>query len=69
MRRLTGFAFGFGLAALLSAAGCEQKVPKEEMGKVIFEVPKVPGADEPLKLPQLEGMPKEEKAADAVKGK
>ena len=52
---------GFGLAALLLLGGCEQKVPKEELGTIIYEVPKVPGSEQPFKIPQLEGAAKESK--------
>jgi len=42
-------------------AGCEQKVPKEELGTVVFEVPAVQGADKPYEMPQLG----DKKTADA----
>jgi hypothetical protein len=38
----------------LSLAGCESEVSSGDLGKVVFEVPKVPGAKEPYKLPELQ---------------
>jgi hypothetical protein len=42
---------------LLSILGCEQRIPKEELGTVVFEVPVVPGGENPPPLPELEGLP------------
>ena len=39
---------------LLSIVGCEQRIPKEELGTVVFEVPAVPGAEKPPPMPELE---------------
>ena len=39
---------------LLSILGCEQRIPKEELGNVVFEVPSVPGADKPPPTPELD---------------
>jgi hypothetical protein len=37
-----------GLAAvLLAAGGCERRIPKEDLGKVVFEVPEIPGPAAP----------------------
>ena len=41
-------------AAMLFAQGCEQRIPKEELGTVIFEVPQVPGSEKPPEMPQLD---------------
>jgi hypothetical protein len=43
-----------GLGLLLSIVGCEQRIPKEELGTVVFEVPAVPGAEKPPPMPELE---------------
>ena len=51
------------LPAVLLLAGCEQKIPKEELGTVVFEVPIVPGAGKPYAMPQLGP-----KAADNASG-
>jgi hypothetical protein len=40
---------------LLSIFGCEQRIPKEELGTVVFEVPAVPGAENSPPTPELEG--------------
>jgi hypothetical protein len=40
----------FGLVSIL---GCEQRIPKEELGTVVFAVPTV-GADKPPPLPELD---------------
>ncbi len=42
---------------LLSILGCEQRIPKEELGTVVFEVPAVPGAEKPPPMPELEAAP------------
>ena len=41
---------------LLSIIGCEQRIPKEELGTVVFEVPAVPGSDKPPPTPELDGV-------------
>ena len=38
---------------LLSIVGCEKRIPKEELGTVVFEVPAVPGAESLLLCPSL----------------
>ena len=42
---------------LLSILGCERRIPKEELGTVVFEVPAVPGAEKPPPMPELDGIP------------
>jgi hypothetical protein len=42
---------------LLSILGCEQRIPKEELGTVVFEVPAVPGAEKPPPMPELNAAP------------
>jgi hypothetical protein len=45
---------------LLSAvSGCNPGVSKKDLGTVVFKVPKVPGADQPYKLPKLGAPPPE----------
>ena len=39
---------------LLATLGCEQRVPKEALGTVVFEVPAVPGSEKPPPLPGLD---------------
>lgn len=34
------------------ATGCGPAVPASELGQTVFEVPKVPGAEEPYPLPE-----------------
>ena len=41
MRRLIGPMLALA-AVLLVAVGCERRIPKEDLGKVVFEVPEVP---------------------------
>jgi hypothetical protein len=43
-----------GLTALLPIVGCESRIPKEELGTVVFEVPAVPGSDKPPPMPELD---------------
>ncbi len=47
----------FCCLGLLAIAGCEQRISKEELGTVVFEVPAVPGGDKPPPMPELEGLP------------
>ncbi|MGO9108167.1 MAG: hypothetical protein ACLP9L_02940 [Thermoguttaceae bacterium] len=54
MRRRVAFICSLGLLSIL---GCEQRIPKEELGTVVFEVPAVPGAEKPPPTPELEGLP------------
>ena len=54
MRRRVMFLFGLGLFSIL---GCEQRIPKEELGTVVFEVPAVLAAEKPPVLPELDGLP------------
>jgi hypothetical protein len=47
-----------GLAAiLLTVGGCERRIPKDQLGKVVFEIPKVPGWDTPPDLSELNAAP------------
>ncbi len=32
---------------LLSILGCERRIPKEELGTVVFEIPAVPSTEKP----------------------
>ena len=45
---------------LLSAAltGCGRTLPAEEYGQILFEVPEIPGAEEPVAIPELEDVPR-----------
>lgn len=63
MRTLLGTIICF--VALLPIAGCETKVPKGELGTVVFEVPEVPGADKSVELKELDEKKDEKKAVPA----
>jgi len=56
-------AFRVTLSAILvllpMVSGCDSGVSKEELGPAAFEVPEVPGAEEPYKLPKLGSPPPE----------
>ncbi len=54
MRLRVAFLCSLGLLSIL---GCEQRIPKEELGNVVFEVPAVPGGEKPPPMPELEGLP------------
>jgi hypothetical protein len=41
------------LLLLVSAGGCGAQLSKSDLGTVLFEVPKVAGADQPYSMPQL----------------
>ncbi len=42
---------------LLSMLGCDRRIPKEELGTVVFEVPVVPGSEKPPPMPELDAKP------------
>jgi hypothetical protein len=44
----------FLLSACLISAGCGPAVSQEDLGKVVYGVPAVPGTDAPYPLPELE---------------
>lgn len=46
-----------GLGLLSMVLGCEQRIPKKDLGTVVFEVPAVPGSDKPPPLPEIEDLP------------
>jgi hypothetical protein len=50
MRRIRALTFSVLLTAL-AMPGCQPKPPEEELGTIQYEVPKVPGADQPYELP------------------
>jgi hypothetical protein len=39
--------------ALLMLGGCGPALSKSDLGTVVFDLPKVAGADEPYRMPQL----------------
>ena len=41
------------ILSLLPAQGCERKIPNNELGTVIFELPNVPGGDRRPPTPEL----------------
>ena len=43
---------------LVTLGGCGRELSKNDLGTVVFDVPKVAGADMPYQMPQL-GTPKE----------
>jgi hypothetical protein len=45
---------------LLTIIGCEQRIPKKELGTVVFEIPVVPGGDKPPPMPEIAGLPDSE---------
>jgi len=56
-------AFRVTLSAIFAflpmVSGCDSGVSKEELGTAVFEVPQVPGAEEPYDMPKL-GPPPEQ---------
>jgi hypothetical protein len=48
------YRFGLLLILLISPAGCGPALSETDLGTVIFEMPQVPGADTPYRIPQLE---------------
>lgn len=53
-RHFPHYAVGLALAMLLTGAGCRKPPTEAELGKIVYELPKVPGADHPYPLPQIE---------------
>ncbi len=43
------------LIGVSQLAGCGPEVPVEELGEIEHQLPQVPGADTPYKLPELSG--------------
>ena len=41
------------LVFLVVLGGCGPELSKQDLGTVVFEVPKVAGADKPYEMPQL----------------
>ena len=58
--QLQAAAWGLGLLVGISTAGCGKSLDPQEYGKVIYEVPKVEGADTPYPLPQLDAPEQDE---------
>jgi hypothetical protein len=56
VRRLAG---QFLVLLCATIAGCEPQLDPEQYGKVVYELPKVEGANLPYPLPQLEDLPQE----------
>ncbi len=54
---------GVVVILLLAAAlpGCGPAVPRDELGTVVYEIPKVEGADKPYQLPPEAGPPQDPK--------
>jgi hypothetical protein len=40
-------------ATMLASGGCGRAASDEDLGTVVFEIPKVPGADTPFSMPEL----------------
>jgi hypothetical protein len=59
MRLCLTLLCGLGLFSII---GCEQRIPKEELGTVGFEVPTVPGAEKPPPTPELDAARDTQKA-------
>jgi len=41
------------MVCLLLASGCGPTVSREDLGTILDEIPEVPGAEKPFKLPEL----------------
>jgi hypothetical protein len=53
MTRVAFILLGIGLVVLATTSGCDRGEPKDQLGSVIFEVPEVPGCDQPYEMPKL----------------
>ncbi len=47
-------AIAAGFLLVLPLVGCQPSLDPDQYGEIIYEVPRVPGADKPYPLPQLE---------------
>ena len=57
MRQSVLVVLGIGLAAvLLGVVGCRPAASPEELGTVVYEVPKIPGSDAPYPMPQVDSV-------------
>jgi len=52
MGRWLAILFSF-LAFPIVAPGCGPAVAKSDLGNIVYEVPNVPGADEPYPMPEV----------------
>ncbi len=50
------------LAAAAAFTGCDRTLPAEEYGQILFEIPEVPGDEEPIVVPELEDVPRPDPA-------
>jgi hypothetical protein len=55
------------LLGVLAAQGCETRIPKSELGTVIFELPNVPGGDKRPPTPEVEDLAPPKEAPTAAK--
>ena len=46
------------LVAATALAGCDRNPSAEEYGQVLYEIPDIPGAEEPITIPELEDVPR-----------
>ncbi len=58
--------FGWLLCLLIAflTLGCGPAISEKDMGAVIYEVPKVKGADQPYEMPELAPWQEEDERAD-----
>jgi hypothetical protein len=63
MRALLGLLFAVVLT-LPVLSGCGPALSEEDLGTVVFEVPEVPGADEPYPFPDWDAEPEPGSAAE-----
>ena len=64
MRRLSTYSLFLAvMVTMLGFPGCGQGVPRGDLGRVIYRIPDVPGADQPYELPKMKGMKSVDEAA------
>ena len=51
---LRWIALGVLLVPWASLSGCQSRASDEELGTIVYEVPKVPGSEKPFPLPDLD---------------
>ncbi len=53
-RWLQRTSFGVLMVLVITSTGCAPQTDPQQYGKILQEVPRVEGADEPYRLPELE---------------
>lgn len=64
MKLFGDLALGLVLGAAVT--GCGPAVSEKDLGKIVFELPKIPGADQPYPLPESGELPSSKPLSEAL---